>query len=199
MTTGARARTIEATRRCLLALSLAGLPALAVAAEGSESMLDLKGVTNATLGVSQLTADGVQCGLDLTQIGHAAHQPVADAGLAVREVSDNRITISAVTSRVGSDQCATTVMLGAYARETFFSSVVGWVQSGYVVVWQRALMVATPIGQHAAAVNSAARRLSEQMLADWRTQNRPLPAAAAPAGGRRVAAETGTAATKASP
>jgi hypothetical protein len=163
----------------LLSLLLAGLPRPGVAAEAADSAVTLTGLSDATMGVSQLTADGVQCGLELGRIGEVAHQAVADAGIAVRDDSTNRMTISAVTTRVGPDQCATAVLLGVYAKESFFSLSAGWIQSGYVVLWQRSMIVATPVGQHAAAVIDATRRLSEQMLVDWRARNPPPPSAAA--------------------
>jgi hypothetical protein len=148
-----------------------------IAAQAPDGQADLTGVADATMGVSQLTADGAQCGLELSRIGMAAHQTVADAGIALRDEASNRMTISAVTARVGQDQCATAVLLGVYAKESFFSATAGWVQSGYVVLWQRSVMVATPIGQHAAAVADATRRLTAQMLIDWRALNpRPMSA-----------------------
>jgi hypothetical protein len=185
----------------LLALLLAGITRPATAAEPADTTLDLKGVADATLGVSQLTADGVQCGLDLGQLAGAARQLVVNAGIGLREDAGNRMTISAVTVRVGTDQCATAAMLGVYTRESFFNSAAGWVQSGYVVVWQRSLMVTTPIGQHGAAVVGATRRLTEQMLADWRTENSPGSAQGTPShgtspGGRPMAMETRPGAAK---
>ena len=144
-----------------------------------DSVADLTGLADATVGISQLTADGVQCGLDLSQIGGAARQAVSDAGIALRDEALNRVTISAVSARVGPDQCATALLLGVYAKQSFFSAAAGWVQSGYVVLWQRSLMVATPIGQHAAAVLAGTRRLSDQLVADWRAKNLPPVTAAA--------------------
>ena len=143
------------------------------------SEISLSGMTEATLGVSQLTADGIACGLDLAQIGEATHHILADAGLGLHDAADDRITVSAISARVGPDQCATAVMLGAYAKESFFSRAAGWVQSGYVVMWQRSAMVATPIGEHASRVLDATRRVAREMLADWQAQNR-TPMAANP-------------------
>jgi hypothetical protein len=181
---------------------LAGLPRSGMAAEAADSALNLTGLSDATMGVSQLTAAGVQCGLELGRIGEVAHQAVADAGIAVRDDSTNRVTISAVTTRVGPDQCATAVLLGVYARESFFNLSAGWVQSGYVVLWQRSMIVATPVGQHAAAVIDATRRLSEQMLVDWRARNPPPASAAHSDNGRAgnnslVATQAAPGATKA--
>jgi hypothetical protein len=161
---------------CCLLMLLAGSGRAIAAAP--DSVADLTGLADATVGISQLTADGVQCGLDLSQIGAAARQSVSDAGITLRDEALNRVTISAVTARVGPDQCATALLLGVYAKQSFFSAAAGWVQSGYVVLWQRSLMVATPIGQHAAAVLAGTRRLSDQLLADWRAKN-PAPVTAA--------------------
>src|SRR5665213_1419285 len=112
---------------CLLGLLLAGAPRSGMAAEAADSALNLTGLSDATMGVSQLTAAGVQCGLELGRIGEVAHQAVADAGIAVRDDSTNRVTISAVTTRVGPDQCATAVLLGVYARESFFNLSADWI------------------------------------------------------------------------
>jgi len=176
------------------------MPRPADAAQAADNNIDLTGLADSTVGVSQLTADGVQCGLEAQQIGETAHRAVTNAGIAVRDDSTNRMTISAVTTRVGPEQCASAVLLGVYAKESFFSATVGWVQSGYVVLWQRSLMVATPIGQHAAAVIDATRRLSDQMLADWRSRN-PPPAVAGlqPGNANRVVTEATPAPPKATP
>jgi hypothetical protein len=176
---GAGLRWILCGLLLLMMAPLLGMPRFAMAAGAAQGTADLTGLADTTMGVSQLTADGVQCGLNLTNIGATAHQLVTDAGIAVRDDSTNRMTISAVTTRVGSDQCASAVLLGVYAKESFFSASAGWVQSGYVVLWQRSVMVATPISLHAAAVVDAARRLTDQMLIDWRTHNPPPGAAAA--------------------
>ncbi len=170
-------RATAVVRCCLVAL-FAGAAHAAVPA--SDNLADLTGLADATVGVSQLTADGVQCGLELSQIGEAARQAVSNAGIAPRDDGLNRVTVSAVTTRVGSDQCATAILLGVYSKQSFFSAAAGWVQSGYVVLWQRSLMVAGPIGQHAAAVIGATRRLGDQLLADWRAKN-PAPGITHPA------------------
>ena len=168
-----------------LLVLLAGAPRPSAAAEAADSAANLTGLADAAVGVSQLTPAGVQCGLQLDGIGTSAHRAVADAGIAVRDDSINRLTISAITTRVGADQCATAVMLGVYAKESFFSVSAGWLQSGYVVLWQRSMIVATPVGLHAAAVIDATRRLSDQMLTDWRARNpKPAPGAAHSDNGR---------------
>jgi hypothetical protein len=188
---------------CCAALLSLGILRAGVAAEAPKGLADLSGFADATLGVSQITADGVQCGLQPEGIGDAAHHVIVGSGIALHNGADNRLTLSAVTTRVGPDQCATAVLLGAYAKESFFSVEAGWVQSGYVVLWQRSVIVATPIGQHAAAVIDAARRLSDQMLVDWRAQNTPPGRTAAQSDsirmvpGGQVAAETAPKSSKA--
>lgn len=158
---------------CCSVLLFLGAPRGGRTAEAPKGLADLSGFTDATLGVSQITADGMQCGLQPEGIGDTARHVIVGSGIALRDGADNRMTLSAVTTRVGPDQCATAVLLGAYAKESFFSGAAGWVQSGYVVLWQRSMIVATPVGQHAAAVLDATRRLSNQLLVDWRAQNSP--------------------------
>jgi hypothetical protein len=149
---------------------LAGGPALAAGAPATPP-LDFQGVTEASLMASPLTPDSIPCGLDLGRLVAAARQPLANGGLALRDGTSTRVTVSAVTVRVaGTEQCATTVLLGVYAQQSFFSATAGWLRSGYVVIWQRALAVATPAGAHAAAVSGVIGRLADQMLAAWHAQ-----------------------------
>ena len=137
-------------------------------------LLDFAGIGEAALMASPLSADSVPCGLELDRLGAAARAPLANGGLVLRDEAATRVTVSAVTVRVpGTEQCATTVLLGVYTLESFFSASAGWLKSGYVVVWQRTLMVATPVGQHPTAVGAAVGRLAEQMLTAWHEQNRP--------------------------
>lgn len=172
---------------CCVALLSLGMVRAGAAADAPKGVADLSGFADATLGISQITADGAQCGLQPDSIGNAARHIIIGGGIALQDAAANRMTLSAVTTRVGVDQCATAVLLGAYAKESFFSAQAGWVQSGYVVLWQRSVIVATPIGQHAAAVIDAARRLSDQMLVDWRAQNAQPGRASAQSGGTQVA------------
>ena len=141
------------------------------ATERPEEPLTLAGITRATLGASQLTPDGAVCGLDLDHLTRALHDPLTDAGLVLREDTKVRITVSAVTGQLPDSQCATAVMLGVYARESFFSTAVGWLRSGHVVLWQRSIMVVTPRIGHKPAVEDAARRLAVRMIGDWREMN----------------------------
>jgi hypothetical protein len=155
-----------------VALLLGGTAARA--AEPAAPALGFTGLAEAALMASPLTADGTPCGLDLARLGAAARQPLANGGLGLRDDAPARVALSAVTIRVpGTEHCATTVLFGVYALENFFSASAGWLSSGYVVVWQRTLMVATPLAAHPAAVDRAVGRLAEQMLAAWREQNRP--------------------------
>jgi hypothetical protein len=151
-------------------LLLTAAPVLAADAPPA-APLDFEGLTEAALMASPLTADSIQCGLDLDRLVAVARQKLADGGLVLRDDAATRVTVSAVTVRVaGTEQCATTVLLGAYTQESFFSASAGWLRSGYVVIWQRALAVATPAGAHAAAVGAAVGRVTEQLLAAWHAQ-----------------------------
>lgn len=155
------------------AAALLPVAAPALAADTPDGgLLGFQGIAEAALMASPLSADSVPCGLALEQLGDAARQSFENGGLALHDGAPTRVTVSAVTVRVlASEQCATTVLLGAYTLESFFSASAGWLKSGYVVIWQRTLMVATPVAQHPAAVTGAVRRLTEQMLSTWHEQN----------------------------
>ncbi len=119
----------------LAAWLLVSLPNATMAAETLNSNGSLCHEADVTMGVSQLTADGAQCGLEPGRIGEAAHQVVVAGGIALRDDSTNRVVISAVTTRVGPDQCATALLLGVYAKESFpASSAAG---SSGLSLWQR--------------------------------------------------------------
>jgi hypothetical protein len=175
----------------LLALPAVLLPVLLAgagraAAPPAAPALGFAGITAAALAASPLSADSVPCGLALDRLGQAARQTLADGGLTLDAAAPVRVALSAVTIRVPDDQgrmpaggaCATTVLLGVYAEESFFSASAGWLSHGYVVIWQRTLMVATPAERHPAAVAGAIDRLAGQMLAAWHAANRPPPAGA---------------------
>ncbi len=175
----------------LASLALAwALPARA--AEPVAPLLGLDGIAEAALLASPLSADSVPCGVELDRLGAAARKRMEDAGLAVRDGAAARVTLSAVSVRVpGTEQCVSTVLLGVYVLESFFSASAGWVKSGYVVVWQRTLMVATPVAQHPAAVDGAVGRLAAQMLAAWREQNHAGEARASEVGAGEAGAGAG--------
>lgn len=156
----------------LFACALLIAPCSQVAAGELTTAPNLRGLTEATLGISQITAEGRQCGLDPDRLGEPARPLLADAGLMVRDNVQDRIVISAVSARAAGEQCATAVLMGIYSRETFFSARNGWLETGYVVLWQRSLIIATPMAQHPAAVADAVRRLTEQVVDAWREQNR---------------------------
>lgn len=165
--------------------ALALLPLLFPVAGGAAEppavpALGFAGIVAAALAASPLTADSVPCGLALDRLGQAARQALADGGLTLDDAAPVRVALSAVTIRMpGGGACATTVLLGVYALESFFSASAGWLSHGYVVIWQRTLMVATPAEAHPAAVAGAIDRLAGQMLAAWHAANRPPPAGGA--------------------
>lgn len=170
-----RVRTAVLTVGCAILMTLAGL----ARAEDPSQAASLAGINRATLGGSQLTADGASCGLALDHLLDMVREPVIEAGLDLTDDTATRLTLSAVTTRFPDGQCATAVLLGAYARESYFSATTGWVRSGYVVLWQRSIMVATSLTDHKTAVDGAARRLAMQMLAQRSEQTQSSRAIAA--------------------
>ena len=156
-----RVRAAIVTVGCVIVIGMAG----PVRADDPTQNASLAGINRAILGGSQLTADGAGCGLALDHLLDTVREPVIDAGLELTGDAATRLTLSAVTARFHDGQCATAVLLGAYARESYFSATTGWLGHGYVVLWQRSMMVATPQADHKSAVDAAARRLAMQMLA----------------------------------
>jgi hypothetical protein len=182
-----------------------GLPLSAVLIAGAVMMgatsaayaADLRDVEIAqldavALGISQITPEGLQCGLEPARLLEVARQGFSGAGIVLRDDAASRITLSVITTREGAgdaERCASAVMLGAYRRESYFSAETGWLQNGFVVLWQRSLLQLTPASTHAASVAGSVRRITVQMLADRETQRRD----AAGAKTAEVLAATGSA------
>lgn len=164
----------SATLRALVVAVMASFCATAGQAQEPgkpDQPLDLAWVNEVTIGASQLTPDGARCGLDFDHLVAALSDPLRDTGLDLRADAKTRVVLSAVSGQLAGGQCATSVMLGVYAKETFFSADIGWLRNGNVVLWQRSLLVATPIAEHRASVEEGARRLATQLLADRRDQS----------------------------
>lgn len=156
--------------------------ALATPAVRAEDGLEdtLAHVDAVTIGISQITPDGVQCGLDPSRLLQVGMQALDNAGIAVRPDAATRITLSAITTQdtaMPSQPCATAVMLGAYRHETYFNADAGWVRSGYVVLWQRSILQLTPVASHPSGVAVGVRRLVAQFLEDYSAQHRRRTAA----------------------
>ncbi len=159
--------------------ALAMLCPLAARADDT-STPDLGAIDAVTLGISQITPDGVQCGLDPARLLQVARQALADSGILLRDDTPTRLTLSTITTRdaaAPAAPCATATMLGVYHRESFLSAQTGWLQNGFVVLWQRSLLLMTPTEAHASGVASSVRRIVAQFLADREAQRHRGPVA----------------------
>lgn len=134
---------------------------------------DLGAIDAVALGISPITPDGASCGLDPAQLLQVARQALDSAGVRMEAAAASRLTLSAVTERdAEAETCATATMAGVYRAESFFSAEAGWLERGYVVLWQRSLVRMTPAAAHPAAVAASVRRVVGQFLLDRANQRR---------------------------
>jgi hypothetical protein len=144
--------------------------AVAQSREAKAPNADLAQVTAVRVTASQITPDGISCGLSLKDVTPRIERDVKAGGLRLRGEPDVVITVSLVTTHDKSrDVCATAAMLGVYELVSYFGAKEGWTRSGYVVLWQRANQVISAPPDHPDAIDRRVARLTEKFLESWRS------------------------------
>lgn len=161
---------------CLVWLVLINGPA---AAQGLASDMDLRGVKLLRVTASPTMVETLDCGIEAATLVRNLKGQVESEGLKPTD-SDAALAVVTVLSARNEDAgvCSSTLMLGVYKKASFFDRDVGWIRSGYVVAWQSAVLVTSPIEAHNVQVNDALARLGDALLGDWRNSQRPEAAAA---------------------
>jgi hypothetical protein len=135
---------------------------------------DLRGIKGLRVTSSPVPPGAIDCNIDSAVLTHELEQQLAVGGMHPPKQGDDLATITVMSSAVGSGGlCSSAVMLGAYAKRSFFDDGVGWIRSGYVVIWQRGVMVSSPPSSQMDAVKQALSRLGAALLHDWEEQNAP--------------------------
>lgn len=162
----------------VLCLGLAG--AAPAAAQNIASDMDFRGMSTLRVAASPMTVESLDCGIESASLVRELQKQFEAEGLRPA-ASDGALGVVTVLSTRDGDRnlCNSTLMLGAYKKASFFDKDVGWIRSGYVVVWQSAVLVTSPSEGHAVEVRDALGRLGDALLGDWRSANRPASAAAA--------------------
>lgn len=135
--------------------------------------VSLKGVPSLKVTVTQTTPDAVNCGVDIKQLLAELRRVLLEGGLTVVDTSD---TVATISFMVAHDPergvCATSSMLGAYRSVTFFDDKAGWLATGHVALWQRAMQSVAGRANNEEAVKKAVQRLGSDLVDSWRQANR---------------------------
>lgn len=152
-------------------------PVTPASAQSLASDMDFRGVQALRITVSPTTVESLDCGIESIALVRELQHGLEAGGIKPTESDANLGVITILSVRDGdSGLCNSTLMLGAYKKASFFDKDAGWIRSGYVVMWQSAVLVASPAESHPVQVRDALARLGDALLGDWRTANRPATA-----------------------
>lgn len=148
-------------------------------AQGLLSDMDFRGIDALRVTASPMTVESLDCGIESSGLVRELRRQFESEGMRSSE-SDSALGVITVLSARNGDTgvCNSTLMLGAYKKASFFDKDVGWIRSGYVVVWQSAVLVVSAAETHPVQVRDALSRLGAALLGDWRSANRPTAATA---------------------
>lgn len=143
-------------------------------AEAIQSDLDLKGVKSFHIAVSPLPIDTVDCNIDGSVLGRELKQALDRDNLSGGGDA-GPIAVITVISTHDPDRrsCTSTVMLGAYKKASFFDDAVGWIRTGYVVMWQSAVHATSATETHQAHTRDSVSLLADSLIEKWREANAP--------------------------
>jgi hypothetical protein len=159
----------------VLAVAIVGSPVLA---QDIASDMDFLGINTIRVTVSPLTIDSIDCNIDGSYLMRELQRQFEADGLAGTDQEDALAVISVLSAREsGGGACNSAVMLGAYKKVSFFDQDAAWIRTGYVVVWQSALLVTSAADAHLDLTRDALARLGEAMLKEWQRLNAPSASA----------------------
>ncbi|HEY9214716.1 MAG TPA: hypothetical protein VIQ29_17945 [Ancylobacter sp.] len=163
-----------------LALSAAGFVAASVpaAAQSIASDMDFRGMTSLRVTASPMTVDSLDCSIESAAMVRELRQQLVSEGVKATDSDAALAVITVLSTRdPNTDVCSSTLMLGAYKKASFFDKDVGWIRTGYVVMWQSAVLVSSPSESHAVQVRDGLAKLGDALMGDWRNANRPVNSA----------------------
>lgn len=160
--------------KATLAVGLVSAGATFARAEAIQSNLDLKGVKSFHIAVSPLPIDTVDCNIDGTVLGRELKQALDRDNLGGGGNADPVAVITVISTHDADGRsCTSTVMLGAYKKASFFDEAVGWIRTGYVVMWQSAVHASSATETHQAHTRDAVSLLADSLTEKWREANAP--------------------------
>ena len=133
---------------------------------------NLKGVKTLKVTFSQLTPDAITCGLSLDLIQPIVTAKILRSGISLVSTTDILATLGLMTTfDPGRDACGTSATLGVYKKVSYYDESVGWLRTGYVVLWQRGQQVMSGIAEHSDSTGAIVQRLAEVLLESWKQEN----------------------------
>lgn len=158
--------------RFLVTAALSAALCSAALAQAIPSDMDMQGVASFRVAISPMPVEAVDCNLDGALLGSELNEQLKREGLESGPESAAVAILTVLSTHDAENgNCTSTIMLGAYKKASFFDDAVGWVRTGYVVIWQSALHVSSPSNRHAAQSRDAISLLAGAMLASWRDSN----------------------------
>lgn len=162
-------------------LILVVLTPVAAPARDLVSDMDFLGIKGLRITASPLNVYSIDCNIESTYLMRELQRQFEAEGLASVAAEDTLAVISVLSAReAGGGTCNSSIMLGAYKKASFFDDDAGWLRTGYVVIWQSALLISSPAETHLALSRDALARLGEAMLEEWRTAGATASASTQP-------------------
>lgn len=157
------------------ALALVAIWAANASAAAQSSDMDFRGVSAVHVTVSPMSVESTDCNIDGDYLARELLRQFEGEGLAGSGSTDILAVITVLSAREGGASCSSALMLGAYKKVSFFDHDAEWLRTGYVVIWQSALLVASPADTHLALARDSLNSLGEAMLKEWRSANDVSP------------------------
>src|SRR5690606_20295940 len=120
--------------------------------------------------LSAMPPEAGDCRLDGASLVRNLEQGLNAGGLRTAS-DDEAVATVTVLSSYEPEHCSSSVMLGAYRKVSFFDHEVGWLRTGYVVLWQSGVLVTSAPERHLEGIRDALGRLGNGLLEDWRQSN----------------------------
>ena len=134
---------------------------------------DLQGVELIRVSFSQLTPDATVCGLSLGVIQPLLKNKLMNGGFIAIPETDTLATLGLMTTYdQGRNACGTSATLGVYRKVSYFDESVGWLRTGYVVLWQRGQQVQSGVANHAASTAVVVQQLADTLIQSWQEDNK---------------------------
>jgi hypothetical protein len=125
-----------------------------------------------------MSTDSIDCNIDSSLLVRDLQRQLEGDGLKSSATPETLAVITVLSTRqAGSGPCTSAIMLGAYKKASFFDDQAQWLRTGYVVIWQSALLFASPAATHLSLARDSLARLGQAMLKDWRSANNAAPSA----------------------
>jgi len=96
-----------------------------------------------------------------------------DGGFISIPETDTLATLGLMTTYdQGRNACGTSATLGVYKKVSYFDDSVGWLRTGYVVLWQRGQQVQSGVSGHAASTAVVVQQLADTLIQSWQEDNK---------------------------